>query len=277
MRRAVLVAACLVVAASAQADDKAQAKQLYEEGLRHYNAGEYPAAIVLWKEAYRLSSKPLLLFNIGQAYRLSGDCVQAMPYFDQYAHEETKHKAQEDLDQAIAACKTAVPAPVPVPVPVPVSVPAPGQVATTTPPPTPEPAPPPPARAPAPMQAPIALPLVTDISSPARPQSHRLRDAGLVVGSVGVIAGATGLFFAIRSAHDSSELDNFTGMWGTQQQSTQTEGQAASTRAWIFGIGGAALVATGVTMFVLGRSGGDSGVAIAPTRGGATFAWGTAF
>jgi len=69
--RSVLVAMCLV-AATAHADDgKAKAKQLYDEGLRHYNLAEYPDAIASWKESYRLSKAPLLLFNLGQAYRLA--------------------------------------------------------------------------------------------------------------------------------------------------------------------------------------------------------------
>ncbi|HEY1555549.1 MAG TPA: hypothetical protein VGF94_12015 [Kofleriaceae bacterium] len=273
--KAMLVVACVLVAASAHADDKKQAKQLYEEGLRHYSAGEYPAAIVLWKEAYRLSNKPLLLFNIGQAYRLSGDCKDALEYFDHYSHDETKHKDQDDLDQAIADCKAATASSTPAPEPPPPEHVATPPVAPEPAPPAPTPAPPAPARTP----APVALPLEASIQTPVAPaHPHRyLRDAGLVAGSVGVVAGAAGAYFAQRSAHYSSLLDNYGGPWGPTQLAEQRDGEAASSHAWLFGIGGAALVAAGVTMFVVGQHGGDGGVAIAPTRGGAAVAWGTAF
>ncbi|HET9989953.1 MAG TPA: hypothetical protein VFQ65_15590, partial [Kofleriaceae bacterium] len=80
MMRRWLLAVCLTTAtaSTAHADDRAAAKQLYDEGLRHYNVAEYPAAIVAWKQAYVLSKKPILLFNIAQAYRLAGDCKQAL-------------------------------------------------------------------------------------------------------------------------------------------------------------------------------------------------------
>ena len=104
---------CFVLAATpALADDTAKAKQLYDEGLRHYNVAEYPQAIESWKQAYLISKKPLLLFNIGQAYRLSGDCKQAMTFYDNYQNAEPTPKNQDELDQAIAVCKAAPTKPV---------------------------------------------------------------------------------------------------------------------------------------------------------------------
>src|SRR6185437_45844 len=79
----------------------------YDEGLRHYQIAEYTAAIDAWKQAYLISKKPLLLFNIGQAYRLSGDCQQAMTFYENYQNAEATPKNQDELDQAIAACKNA--------------------------------------------------------------------------------------------------------------------------------------------------------------------------
>ena len=101
---------CFVLAATpALADDKAKAKQLYDEGLRHYQVAEYTQAIDAWKEAYLISKKPLLLFNIGQAYRLSGDCTQAITFYDNYTEAEPNPKNQDELDQAVAACKNPKP------------------------------------------------------------------------------------------------------------------------------------------------------------------------
>src|SRR5947209_6744505 len=114
MRTPVLLGLLLVLCAAAPAladeklgaADKAKAKQLYDEGLRHYNVAEYPEAITAWKQSYLISKKPLLLFNVGQAYRLSGDCKQAMTFYESYQREEPAPKNQADLDEALALCKT---------------------------------------------------------------------------------------------------------------------------------------------------------------------------
>ena len=74
-----------------------------------------------------------------------------------------------------------------------------------------------------------------------------------------------------------STLNGFTGTWTSKQETTQSEGQAAATRAWVLGIGGAALVAAGATMFVIGGREATHGVAVAPLPGGAAVAWGTSF
>src|SRR6185503_4767722 len=88
MRRLMIGLAIALATTTAYADDKAKAKQLYDEGLRHYQVAEYTQAIDAWKQAYLISKKPLLLFNIGQAYRLSGDCAQAMTFYDNYQEAE---------------------------------------------------------------------------------------------------------------------------------------------------------------------------------------------
>src|SRR5690348_18430374 len=106
MRSWMLGLALVLAATPAVADDKAKAKALYDEGLRHYQVAEYPEAIEAWKQSYLLSKKPLLLFNIGQAYRLSGDCKHAMTFYDNYQEADAKPSNQDELDQAVAACKT---------------------------------------------------------------------------------------------------------------------------------------------------------------------------
>src|SRR5205809_1074561 len=99
------VAAAATPALADDKADKAKAKALYDEGLKHYNVAEWPEAIKAWKESYFLSRKPLLLFNIGQAYRLSGDCKQAQTFYDSYQREEPNPKNQSELDEAIAICQ----------------------------------------------------------------------------------------------------------------------------------------------------------------------------
>src|SRR6185312_14156872 len=137
-------------------------------------------AIETWKQAYLISKKPLLLFNIGQAYRLSGDCAQAMTFYDNYQNAEPSIKNQDELDHAIAACKAleAKPADAKPVEPKPADKP----VAITT------PAPPP--------EAPVTTaPPPSQIEPPERPlppapraeeTSSNRRTIGLVVGISGV-------------------------------------------------------------------------------------------
>src|SRR5262245_3691 len=85
--------------------DAERARVLYEQGLRHYNLTEYDQAIVVWRESYRLSKAALLLFNIGQAYRLDGDCETAAQFYASYRREAAKPiKNESEVAAAEALC-----------------------------------------------------------------------------------------------------------------------------------------------------------------------------
>src|SRR5258706_10249577 len=71
-------------AADASGHDRELAKQHYEQGITHYNLGEFDAAVVEFKAAYALTSEPGLLFNIAQAYRLKEDYKQALYFYKTY-------------------------------------------------------------------------------------------------------------------------------------------------------------------------------------------------
>src|SRR5262249_34851212 len=64
--------------------DLETAKRLFNQGQVHYSLGEYDQAISEFRAAYQLSSAPGLLFNIAQAYRLKGDCRQALEVYKHF-------------------------------------------------------------------------------------------------------------------------------------------------------------------------------------------------
>src|SRR5437763_748226 len=70
--------------------DPARARQLYDEGLAHYNVAEYDQAIESFKAAYLISKAPGLLFNIALSYRLKGDCEQAVHFYKNYLHAQPR-------------------------------------------------------------------------------------------------------------------------------------------------------------------------------------------
>src|SRR5204863_6882745 len=74
---------------------------------RHFDLGEYAAAISDWRDAYRLEPHPGLLYNLAQAYRLSGDCVTATLLYKNFLRlaPGSPHRADAETNlDAIADC-----------------------------------------------------------------------------------------------------------------------------------------------------------------------------
>lgn len=244
--RALLVAMFLLAGAhTARGDDLQRAKTLYEDGLRHYNVSEYGAAITAWKEAYLLSKRTLLLFNIGQAYRLSGDCVEAMKFYASYRREEPKPKP--GLDAAIAACDKPVPPPDDRPM---------------------QPAQPAQPAKPAPVLEFGPIPRIV-----GTPPDRTKQLAGYLVGGVGILAGGAAIAFVVDSNRQNTKLDRFTGEWGSEQESIERRGRRDVVLAYTLGAAGAAAVITGATLLWLGRDRRELRVDVVPLRGGAAATW----
>lgn len=280
MMRTQIFSLLLIVASTAPAfadakADKAKAIALYDEGLRHYNVAEYPEAIAAWKQAYLLSKKPLLLFNLGQAYRLSGDCKQAMTFYDSYQREEPSPKNQADLDEALKLCATvAVDKPVDKPVVPVIDKPVDKPVVPVTD--KPVVADPPVVTAPPVItdRPGVVTPPPVDTSSPApEGQSHgSTRTAGIVIGGAGIVLTGVGVYFGLAARNLNDKLDHHTGEW----QQTDADDESASSRdvklGVVFGGLGAAAVITGGVLFVIGGRAADH-VAVSPTHDGAAFVW----
>lgn len=73
---------------SAHAQDQTanedRAKELYGNGVILYEEGQYEDAIAAWQEAYRLSNKALLLYNIANAYERLGELQEALDNLNRY-------------------------------------------------------------------------------------------------------------------------------------------------------------------------------------------------
>lgn len=266
-----LVISCLVVSAfvsPAFADDKAKAKALYQEGLNHYNLAEWQDAIKSWKESYKLSKKPLLLFNIGQAYRLSGDCKQAMNFYDTYQREEPNPKNAAELEEALALCAKQPDKPLVDTKPVDKPLDKPVTPITTTPPTKPDVV----------VAQAQQLPPEQPIDTSPTTTGGGLRKIGYVVGGAGVVVTAAGIYFALDASSKASDLDGYMGEWGQEQIDLEASGKSSATMGKVFtGLGVAAVVAGGVMYVIGGPKSVETGVAIAPTRGGAAIGWSTQF
>jgi hypothetical protein len=237
-RLLVLLAVGGIAAAQPKSEDVKHAAELYDKGKRHFDIAEYSAAIAAWKEAYLLSSEPLLLFNIAQAHRLSGDCAQANRFYMNYKRVQPKPPKQAELDSAMQKC-AGVP-------------PATGDTTPTTidvPPPV-EPQPP---------------PVVTQAPPPAEPAPHvdvyedrgrTYRIAGIALGGAGVGAAVVAGIFAMRANSKSSDVEGQRAgtQWDPSLAQTERDGKSAQTNARVFTTIGIGALVGGTVLYFYGRS-----------------------
>lgn len=66
---------------------QAEARQHFQTGTQHYQAGRFAEAIEEYRTAYRLYASPTILFNLAQAYRSDGQLVNAISTFRRYLEE----------------------------------------------------------------------------------------------------------------------------------------------------------------------------------------------
>ncbi len=78
-----------------------QAKLRFEAAETSYRVGDFRKAAQQYKEAYRLSNAPGLLFNIAQALRLSGDSAGALHYYRGYLRDNPRTENRADVEGLI--------------------------------------------------------------------------------------------------------------------------------------------------------------------------------
>src|SRR5438046_2413316 len=105
--RSVLVAAGVVLAlaaprALAAAPDRknaeAEARDLYQKAISHYDLAEYDRAIDEFKQAYELTNKPELLFNLAQAHRAKKDWPNALHFYRTYLARKPQAANRADVE-----------------------------------------------------------------------------------------------------------------------------------------------------------------------------------
>ncbi|MGE0550753.1 MAG: tol-pal system YbgF family protein [Kofleriaceae bacterium] len=263
--------------AAPAADPKVQAKAHYEKGQTHYNLGEFDLAITEFKAAYNLSSAPGLLFNIAQSYRLKKDYEQASYFYKTYLRLKPDAKNRSDVEARIAemekmladqkAMGTSPPTG---------TVPPDGETKPTPDETKPEDTKPVDV---VPSNGATDSPMVVERRSDGSGKS--LMTAGLATAGAGMALVITGVVFGRMAKSASDELDAIDDNMGTWTQADQDKydaGKRNNTIALISFIAGGAAVATGATLWVMGKlKDGSSSVAVVPTNNGATIAYGWKF
>jgi hypothetical protein len=97
-------------ARSAHAADEGRA--FFDIGVKAYERGQYPAAIVAFQEAYRLTKRPGLLFSIAQASRRAYERAgtpehlkNAIRYYVRYLAADPEDKRRQEVESQLEKLK----------------------------------------------------------------------------------------------------------------------------------------------------------------------------
>ncbi|MBS1120553.1 MAG: hypothetical protein H6Q90_2781 [Deltaproteobacteria bacterium] len=226
-----------------------RAKQLHDEGLRQYSAGDYPAAIAAYEEAYKLVPAPGILFNLAHAYRLANQCAHALEAYRAYVQAAPDAPNVDVANRHITAMEECVNRARP-------PEPHVDSISRTTPPP------------------------IVRLGEHDADPGRGMRFAGLAVGGVGVGSAMLGLYFGLQARSASTKIDEFFaagGTWDDAHAQLERDGKRDNLRALAFTIVGAIGVATGGYVYYLGTGGRTSAVSFVPDPHGGQVAWTGAF
>jgi tetratricopeptide (TPR) repeat protein len=223
---ALVLASVLSSAVTARADGPADAKARYDNGVAAYSAHDYEAAVTWFKDAYALDPRPEILFAWAQAERLSGDCTSAIALYRKFLDGHPSDIQADAAQVPLQKCERSLAAPAE----------APGAIAPAP------PAPTPPTPAPSRTRTPFYHDALGDV----------LFGAGVVAAAVGV-----GLLVTADSPDGASTYADFQSRHDSAVSRTRAGGIAVAV--------GAALIAGGVTHWVIWGGPGDAGIAAAGT------------
>jgi tetratricopeptide (TPR) repeat protein len=97
------VVVLLLSSSIASADDVAEAKRLYSSGVRHFDLGEFEAALTDFKEGYRHQDNPAFLYNVAHCYRfLKGHEEDAIKFYKSYLRRMPKASNRTEVEDTIA-------------------------------------------------------------------------------------------------------------------------------------------------------------------------------
>jgi tetratricopeptide (TPR) repeat protein len=96
-----LSAAALADPPVAPADAQARAVALYEESARAYKAGDFDEAARLVLDAYKLSPRAVLIYNLARAHEKGGHIEEAIREYQQYLADEPQASDRGYVEKTI--------------------------------------------------------------------------------------------------------------------------------------------------------------------------------
>jgi hypothetical protein len=229
-------------------------------------SGDYAKGVEILSDLFIDTLDPNHIFNQARCFEQNNRCAEAVSRFREYLRKATGLSSAEkaDTEKHIADCQALLGQKV---APEPKPEAAPPEPAG----PSAAPSPPPVAEMavivpPAPL-APEQVAVANETSSPAAHPGRGLRIAGIACGVLGVASVGAGVYYYTRA---KSYSDKVAEQGLTPVASDQNAGKNAQTMQWVFYSAGAAAIATGTVLYVLGWPSGDAGrnvAGIAPMFG----------
>jgi hypothetical protein len=227
----------------------------YERATRAYDLNKYPEAIDEYQKVYEIDGDPVMLYNIGQAYRLNDQPQESIHFYRRYLQRSPEARNRDDVNRKIVNLEKLIEerrkaaAAVTPPPPQPVK-PA-EQNAETTP--------------PAVTPPPVAPPVVVVI--PPTPPSKARRGVGWTMVGVGLVADGVAIVEGIRAKNFGDQLTKASNPTNPPvfNPSTESSGKTANLVAIVCGIAGTAVAITGAIVLITnGSSSGESRVETVP-------------
>jgi hypothetical protein len=196
-------------------------------------AGDFRKGVEILAGLYVDTDDATYIFNQGRCYEQNHQWVNATDRFREYLrkNESLAPKIKADVEKHIADCEALQEKETPKVAPMPVTAPA---------------LPPPP-----PMPAEQTKVVSGESAPPQENQGSGMRVAGIVCGSIGVAALATGLILNLKANSLASDFNR------TRNPSTQSSQSTYKTGSMIgYGVGAGALV-TGIVLYLIGHPSAD--------------------
>src|SRR4051794_23285294 len=92
----------LLVAGPAWAEDFAKAREHFERGSTLFDLQHFVEAAHEYELSYEAAPDPVILFNIGQAYRLAGDATRAARAYKTYLARLPEARNAADVRRKIS-------------------------------------------------------------------------------------------------------------------------------------------------------------------------------
>jgi len=207
-------------------------------------SGDYAKGVEILSDLFIDTKDANFIFNQARCFEQNNRCEEAISRFREYLRKASGLSAEDkaDTEKHIADCQAlmgtkaasepkaevALPAPAPA---APIAVPS-----------------PPPAIAPVAVASPTAPEPVAVATTPSANPGRGLRIAGITCGVVGATSVGAGIYYYTQAKSYSDKVSGQT----IPNPSDESAGKHAQTMQWVFYSAGAAAIATGTVLYVLG-------------------------
>jgi tetratricopeptide (TPR) repeat protein len=260
-----LAAALVLLSAAARAEgqqitpaQKQEMKLHYERATRAYDVGKYQEAIEEYQKAYEIGGDPPMLYNIGQAFRLSDQPAEAVRFYRRYLLRSPNARNREDVERKISDLERTIE-----------EHKRAAAVAPPPPPPSPAPTTPPPMQPP-PLVQPVTPPPTVSKGTGAQTGSEGQGRARKIVAfsliGAGAIAGGVAIYEGKVASDKANQVSSMSRKMPSVpfDPSIESSGKTANTVAIVLGITGGVAAAVGAVVLLTGGSSEARPVAATP-------------